>query len=254
MEFKRKRDKISDNVGKTIMMLFVLVIVGYIFPFRYALYCLPISIVIIFIRNNLRFTFSKLIYIKLFSTFVFVYLLFLLTISISPYLKIQEFKWSHPSWKKKEVEILDLEPHHFRGFKSNGHAFVEICFQSRTNGKEYNHIQQYTLKRYFPFWDKRSTSQKKQETLLIAEKMLVEKSYSCLVNSKNPNQAILFLPISYIDLRSSVFYQVLSSFTILAALFFIFASILIYLLTIRMAKHKASEKLYEKLLRKKEIS
>ncbi len=238
-------------MGKTIMTLFVLVIVGYILPFRYALYCLPISILIIFIRNNLRFTFSNQIYVKLFSTFVFVYLLLYMALSVSPYLNIQEFKWSHPSWKPQQAEILDLEPHHFEGLKSDGFSYVDIAYQTVTNGKEYNHSQEFSLKRYFPCWENKNINQKKQETLLIAEQMLVSNSVVTLVNAKNPKQAILFLPISYFDLRSSIFYQVLSSFTILTAFCFIILLILIYLMTKRMAKRKASEELYKKLMRNK---
>lgn len=235
------------------MSIFLVVIVAFVFPIRFAIYSLIITLLIVFIINFRKRRIPKTIFIKLYSTFVFVYILMQICLSISPYIKVQEFNWSHKNWNKTKMEIQEIEAHNFQGFKSSGFAYVTANYQFSHQGNIIHTMEKSAVRRYFPLWSKLDSYQKKEEVIKRATRFIASKQPVLFVHKSDPNQTRLFLSQEYIYLKGSILYQFLGGMMLICILIITsFACLTFYLIRRKITQKADSNQLYQKLIMKTE--
>lgn len=235
------------------MSIFLLVIVIFVFPIRFALYSLIITLLIVFIVNFRTRRIPKTIFIKLYSTFVFVYILFQICLSISPYFKVQEFQWSHKNWNKTKMEIQEIEAHNFQGFKSSGFAYVTANYQFLHQGSTINTMEKRALRRYFPLWTKLDTYQKKEDIIQRSSEIIESKQPILFVHKNDPSQTRFFLSQEYLYVKGSILYQFLGGMMLICMLMMAsFACLTFYLIRRKISQKAYSNQLYQKLIMRTE--
>ncbi|REC79758.1 hypothetical protein DRF60_04980 [Chryseobacterium elymi] len=101
---------------------------------------------------NLRIDFKKVAGNFLITNGV-AYLSLITLLSLSPFLKIQEFKLSHLAWKPVSAQIIKPTALWNIGYKQKRNSYVDVCYEYPSDGKLYKNSASEALYQYYPFWN-----------------------------------------------------------------------------------------------------
>lgn len=206
-----KLKKISDTFFTALGIIVVgggiLFVVFIENPVRYFLYALFLVIVTNFKSfRNFRMDFKKVVSNSLIATGL-VYLSLITILSLSPFLKILEFKWSHPDWKPVNTQMIQPFASWDTGYKRKGNSYVTIDYEYQFNGTTYKNSEPEALYRYYPFWNRKKSQELVNEFSKSVSEKIQKRDYLILTNSHQPEKSKLFLSTDLFYFQGSLFYD-----------------------------------------------
>lgn len=192
-------------------------------PVRYFLYAVLLVTATNFkslgdLRNDLKKTAGKL----LTATGV-VYLALITILSLSPFLKVMEFKWSHPDWKPVNSQTIQPFTSWDNGYKRKGNSYVNIDYEYQFNGTNYKNSEPEALKKYYPFWNRKKSRELVNGFSKSVSEKIQKRDYLILTNPHQPEKSKLFLSTDLFYFQGSLFYDAVTG---LVAFILIFLGII----------------------------
>ncbi len=164
-------------------------------PFQLAIYSLFIGIVIYLVLNirqqgklqlNSRHLRSALFYTG------GIYFLIVALYSLSPYLRLKEFQWTHPGYHAVQGEVT-VSGYGVYKQRSNSYSFVNVDYSYYVNGNRYQQQQKAVLKFYsFPIFSNTKTDYLRDEVAHQFNRVQQQKSYVIMVNDHQPGNSRFF--------------------------------------------------------------
>ncbi|WP_300672980.1 hypothetical protein [Soonwooa sp.] len=137
--------------------------------------------------------------------------------SVSPALKIEEFKLMHPTWKVKNIDSYSLVAYYARNSKG-GFPTTDIEYSYSFGNDKYEDKTKYAIKYIQYFFQFKSNKELVAASKVITEKTMHAGKYVLFVNQKNPKESRLFLLTSWFNFRYSLFAQALFSLIIIMSI------------------------------------
>ncbi|MBK1897779.1 hypothetical protein [Chryseobacterium paridis] len=159
--------------------------------------------------------------------FSIVYLSLITLLSVSPFLKIQEFKLSHIKWEIINPSLIKSASFWDTGYKRRGNSYVTVYYEYQSTGKLYKKSETEALKKYYAIWDTRKTEDLVNEFSKSVAEKIKNKDYIILKNTSHPEETQLFLSTDYFYFQGSLFYNMITS---IAALIFVVLGLVIIIL------------------------
>ncbi|WP_131401764.1 hypothetical protein [Chryseobacterium sp. JM1] len=188
-------------------------------PVRYFFYALLLVIVTNFkslrnIRTDLKKTAQNLL-----ITTGLIYLVIITLLSLSPFLKIQEFKWSHRDWKPVNAQKIQPLTSWESGYKRKGNSYVNIDYEYQFNGTPYKNLEPEALYRYYPFWNRKKSRELVDEFSKSVSEKIQKRDYLILTNPDQPEKSKLFLSTDLFYFQGSLFYDLVTGLAVFILIF-----------------------------------
>lgn len=218
-KFKKISDIFFKVLGSIVIVGALVVLVFIENPVRYFVY----AVLLVLITNfksfrNLRTDFKKTAQNLLVTTGV-VYLVLITLLSLSPFLKIQEFKWSHRDWKPVNVQKIQPFTSWDSGYKRKGNSYVNIDYEYQFNGTPYKNSQSEALYRYYPFWNRKKSRELVDEFSKSVSEKIQKRDYLVLANPDQPEKSKLFLSTDLFYFQGSLFYDLVTGLAVFILIF-----------------------------------
>ncbi|MBL1219748.1 hypothetical protein JET18_02805 [Chryseobacterium sp. L7] len=213
---KTKSKKIADYFLvflKAIAIAAFIIFVAYIEnPVRYFFYALFVAILVNFKSlRNLRIDFKNVI--QKFSIRAGLIYLFLITVfSVSPFLKIQEFKASHWNWTSPDEIIIHPTVLWDTGYRRKGNSYADVIYKYQYKGTSYKNSESEILKKHYPFWNWKDRDELIPDFATAVSEKIRAKDYILLINPKQPQQSKLFLSSDFLYFQGSLFYDAVTGY------------------------------------------
>ncbi|KMQ65639.1 hypothetical protein ACM46_07130 [Chryseobacterium angstadtii] len=172
--------------------------------------------------RNFKIDFKKAARGFLITTAV-IYLSLITVLSVSPFLKIMEFKWSHSDWKPVNAQTIQPFTSWDTGYKRKGNSFVNIDYEYQFSGTTYKNSESEALYQYYPFWNRETSQDLVKEFSKSVSEKIQKRDYLILTNPDQPEKSKLFLSTDLLYFQGSLFYDAVTGF---AALILIFLAII----------------------------
>lgn len=222
-KFKKISDTFFTVLGSIAIVGGILFLVFIENPVRYFFYALLLVIVTNFKSlRNIRTDLKKTAQHLLITTGV-VYVVLITVLSLSPFLKIMEFKWSHQNWKPVNAQKIQPFTSWDTGYKRKGNSYVNIDYEYQYNGTTYQNSEPEALYRYYPFWNRKKSRELVDEFSKSVSEKIQKRDYLILTNPDQPEKSKLFLSTDLFYFQGSLFYNAVTG---LGVFIFIFLGII----------------------------
>lgn len=200
-------------------------------PITYLLYAFLITVAVHFNRlKDIKTDFRYVI--RDFSIILSViYLVLIIVMSLSPFLKIQEFKISHWHWKATETKQIRAVTAWHNGYKRMGNSYTDVYYTYQAGNELYKKTESKALEKYYPFWNFQENDERVNEFSQSVSEKIRKKDFVIFYSQKNPEKSKFFLSSDLFYFQGSLFYDFITSFAIaiftvigLLCAFFIFGS------------------------------
>ncbi|SEW51512.1 hypothetical protein [Chitinophaga arvensicola] len=190
----------KKSLAKNIFGYIVLAVISFFFvfvwnPFQLAIYSLLTGLLLYVVYNIRRPEKQRLNRSNLegYLTYAgFTYLLILLLYSVSPYLRVKEFQWTHPAYHSVEGEISDAAYGVYRQ-KGNLYGYVDISYRYHVADHYIQQQQKAALRFYsFPIFSNTKGDYLKARVKDQFNEIQQERSYVILVNDAQPERSRFF--------------------------------------------------------------
>lgn len=237
-KFKKISDIFFTVLGSIVVVggLFVLVFIEN--PVRYFLYAVLLVIATNLkslrnFRNDLKKTAKNL----LIATGV-VYFPLITILSLSPFLKVMEFKYSHPHWKPVNAQTIQPFASWDSGYKRKGNSYVNIDYEYQFNGRTYKNSEPEALYKYYPFWNRKKSRELVEEFSKSVSEKIQKREYFILTNPHQPEKSKLFLSTDLFYFQGSLFYDAVTGMVAFILIFLgIIAAIFLWSLKKQQSKN-----------------
>ncbi|HEY8958858.1 hypothetical protein [Chitinophaga sp.] len=164
-------------------------------PFQLAIYSLftgAVIFLIFYIRQPEKQPLSKHHLRRyLFYTGV-TYFLVVVLYSLSPYLRLKEFQWTHPGYHTVQGEVA-VSGYGVYKQRSNLYGFVNVDYSYQVNGHRYQQHQKEVLKFYsFPIFSNTKTEYLSGQVARRFSRLQQQESYVIMVNDRQPDRSRFF--------------------------------------------------------------
>jgi|GEM_PF-2457353 len=193
----------------SVMVIFCLFIIN---PVRFVIYALIITIIISF-KNFFQVNINVKTKAKDFAIkFSIAYLLILTILSLSPFLTLNEFRFSHQNWIQIEPKITNAKALWDNGYRRKGNTYADIDYRYEYQEKIHQNTEHEAVKMYYPFWDSRKSESLRKEFSYILSKKINEKTYTAFCDPENQNKSRLFASTDLLYFRGSLLYDFITNF------------------------------------------
>lgn len=141
-----------------------------------------------------------------------VYLVVIILMSLSPFLKIQEFKISHWNWKAVDAGKTKASASWDRGYKRKGNSYADVYYTYPSGKTLYKKTEPEALKRYYPFWNSQAPDELVTEFSRYVSEKIRQKDFAVFYSPENPGKSKLFLSTDLFYFKGSLFYDFITSF------------------------------------------
>ncbi|SFN13266.1 hypothetical protein SAMN05421594_1237 [Chryseobacterium oleae] len=213
-KFKKISDIFFTVLGSVVVVAGLVVLVFIENPVRYFLYAVLLVIATNFkslrnFRTDLKTTARNLL-----VTTGLIYLVLITLLSLSPFLKIQEFKWSHQDWKPVNAQKIQPLTSWDNGYRRKGNSYVNIDYEYQFNGATYKNLEPEALYKYYPFWNRKKSRELVDEFSKSVSEKIQKRDYLILSNPDQPEKSKLFLSTDLFYFRGSLFYDLVTSLAV----------------------------------------
>lgn len=183
-------------------------------PITYLLYAFLITVAVHFNRlKDIKTDFRYVI--RDFSIILSViYLVLIIVMSLSPFLKIQEFKISHWNWKATETKEIKAVTAWHNGYKRMGNSYTDVSYTYKAGNELYKKTESDAMKKYYPFWNFQENDERVNEFSQSVSEKIRKKDFVIFYSQKNPEKSKLFLSGDLFYFQGSLFYDFVTSFVI----------------------------------------
>lgn len=211
-KFKKISDTFFNVLGILVVGAGILFIVFIENPVRFFIYAVLASIIIqIQSFRDFRRASGRIVR-NLLTGAGIIYLLFITVLSVSPFLKIQEFKISHLNWKIVEPVLLKPYFSWDSGYKRKGNSYADVYYQYQYKGKSYKNTESEVLKKYYPIWNRKNKDELVPEFSESVSGKIKDKDYILFIHPEQPQQSKLFLSSDVLYVQGSLFYDAVTGF------------------------------------------
>lgn len=209
-KIKKIADTFSIVLGFIVMGAGILFLVFIENPVRYFFYVLFLAVVINFKSfPNLRIDLKKVAG-NFLITLCVAYLSLITLLSLSPFLKIQEFKLSHPGWKPVSAQIIKPTALWDTGYKREGNSYVDVYYEYLSDGKLYKNSASEALYQYYPLWNRKKSHELVNEFSKSVSEKIKKKDYIIFSDPDQPEKSKLFLSTDLFYFQGSLFYNMVT--------------------------------------------
>jgi hypothetical protein len=211
--------KFADNfftflgfLGIAVLVVFCVFIEN---PVTYFLYSVLITVAVNFkslrsLKNDFRYV------IRDFSIILSaIYLVLITGMSLSPFLRIQEFKLSHWNWKAIDAREMKALSFWDSGYKRRGNSTTDVYYVYQSGIKLYKKTEFGALKKYYPFWNGDQNDELVREFSKSVSEKIMKKDFVILYNQKKQEKSKLFLSQDLFYFQGSFFYNFITSFVMM---------------------------------------
>lgn len=164
-------------------------------PFQLAIYSLFIGVIIYFILSIRQYKKLQLNRQQLRKSLFYtagIYFLIAALYSLSPYLRLKEFQWTHPGYHTAPGTVT-VSGYGVYKQRSNLYSFVNVDYSYHVNNQRYQQQQKAVLKFYsFPIFSNTKTDYLKDQAAQKFDRILQQKSYVIMVNDRQPARSRFF--------------------------------------------------------------
>ncbi|WP_223606214.1 hypothetical protein [Chryseobacterium sp. OSA05B] len=218
-KFKKISDIFFTVLGSIVLVGGLVVLIFIENPVRYFLYAVLLVIATNFKSfRNFRTDFKKVVSNLLIATGV-VYFALITLLSLSPFLKTLEFKWSHPDWKPVNAQRIQPFASWDTGYKRKGNSYVNIDYEYQFNGTMYKNSEPEALYRYYPFWNGKKSRELVEEFSKSVSEKIQKREYLILTNPHQPQESKLFLSTDLFYFQGSLFYDMVTGLVVFILIF-----------------------------------
>ncbi|MCJ8152302.1 hypothetical protein MKJ01_00835 [Chryseobacterium sp. SSA4.19] len=209
---KKFTDTFFTFLGFVVIAALMIFIVFIENPVTYFLYAFLITLAVNF--KNLKYLKSSFLYVirKFSITLIVVYLVLIIVMSLSPFLRIQEFKISHWNWKAIHPKEIKALPDWDSGYKRMGNSYVDIQYEYQSGGKLYKNKESEVLKKYYPFWNGTEHDKLVSEFSKSVSEKIEQKDFIAFYTPEHPQKSKFFLSTDLFYFQGSLFYNFVTSF------------------------------------------
>ncbi|MCT2562827.1 hypothetical protein [Chryseobacterium herbae] len=143
-----------------------------------------------------------------------VYLVLITLLSLSPFLKILEFKWSHQDWKPVNAQMIQPLASWDSGYRRKGNSYVNIDYEYQFNGTTYKKSETEALHKYYPFWNRKKSRELVDEFSKSVSEKIQKRDYLILINPDQPQKSKLFLSTDLFYFQGSLFYDMVTGLAV----------------------------------------
>ncbi len=144
-----------------------------------------------------------------------VYLVLITIMSLSPFLRIQEFKLSHWNWKAIDAREIKALSSWDSGYKRMGNSFTDVYYVYQSGIKLYKKKESGALKKYYPFWNGDEKDELVREFSKSVSEKIEKKDFVIFYNQKKKEKSKLFLSKDLFYFQGSFFYNFITSFVMM---------------------------------------
>lgn len=218
-KFKKISDIFFKVLGSIVIVGGLVVLVFIENPVRYFVYAVLLVMVTNFkslwnVRTDLKKTAQNLL-----VTTGVVYLLLITVLSLSPFLKIMEFKWSHRDWRPVNAQKIQPFTSWDSGYKRKGNSYVNIDYEYQFNGTPYKNSEPEALYKYYPFWNRKKSRELVDEFSKSVSEKIQKRDYLILTNPDQPEKSKLFLSTDLFYFQGSLFYDLVTGLAVFILIF-----------------------------------
>jgi len=180
-------------------------------PVSYFLYAFCITVAVSFKNlRHLKTGFRNVI--RDFSIILSaVYLVLITVMSLSPFLRIEEFKISHWNWKAIDAKEIKALPFWDSGYKRMGNSYTDVSYIYQPDKTLYRKTESEALKRYYPFWNRQDRDVLINEFSKAVSEKIEKKDFVVFYNTENQEKSKLFLSTDLFCFQGSLFYNFITS-------------------------------------------
>lgn len=164
-------------------------------PFQLAVYSLFTGSVIFFILHigrREKLSLSRYYLRRYLFYSGATYFLLVTLYSLSPYLRLKEFQWTHPGYHAVQGEVT-VSGYGVYKQRSNLYSFVNVDYSYQVNGHLYQQHQKEVLKFYsFPIFSNTKTDYLSDQVARRFSQVQQQGSYVIMVNDHQPGHSRFF--------------------------------------------------------------
>ncbi len=135
--------------------------------------------------------------------------------SLSPFLRIQEFKLSHWNWKTIDAREIKALSSWDNGYKRRGNSYTDVYYVYQSGIKLYKKTESGALEKYYPFWNRDENDELVREFSKSVSEKINKKDFVIFYNQKKQEKSKLFLSKDLFYFQGSFFYNFITSFVMM---------------------------------------